>query len=475
MRLRQTIQRVWERAQASIDASGLAVFRALFGVLAVAMPLRCMAYGWVDRFFVQPTYFFSYWGFEWVRALPAPWIHAVFVAMELAGALIAIGLFYRAAILTFFVLFTYVELIDVTTYLNHYYLVSLFPLLMSFMPPSAAWSVDAWWRQRRGAATPVLRAWMVWLLRFQVGVVYVFAALAKANADWLLHAQPLSIWLGARMDTPVVGAWFDHVEVAYAMSWGGFLYDLTIPLWLSWRRTRPVAFAVVLAFHAMTHVLFDIGMFPLIMTVAATLFFDPRWPRRWLERLRPAVSLAAVSDERAPRSSFGGLRAAGAAAVLAWCALQVLMPLRAHAYGRDVLWDEQGMRWSWRVLCREKTGAVTYRVRARGWGGEREIPPRRYLTTDQEFELVGQPDLILQLAHHIRDDLEGRGERDVEVRVDALASLNGRRSAPLIDPEVDLARVEDSLGDATWILPAPRTPPPRLRRASMLASSEATR
>ena len=167
MRLRQTIQRVWERAQASIDASGLAVFRALFGVLAVAMPLRCLAYGWVDRFFVQPTYFFSYWGFEWVRALPAPWIHAVFVAMAVAGALIAIGLFYRAAILTFFVLFTYVELIDVTTYLNHYYLVSLLALLMSFMPLSAAWSVDAWWRQRRGAATPVLRAWMVWLLRFR--------------------------------------------------------------------------------------------------------------------------------------------------------------------------------------------------------------------------------------------------------------------------------------------------------------------
>ena len=40
--------------------------------------------------------------------------------------------------------------------------------------------------------------------------------------------------------------------------------------------------------------------------------------------------------------------------------------------------------------------------------------------------MSGQPDLILQLAHHIRDDFERRGQGPVEVRVDALVSLNGR-------------------------------------------------
>jgi hypothetical protein len=66
----------------------------------------------------------------------------------------------------------------------------------------------------------------------------------------------------------------------------------------------------------------------------------------------------------------------------------------------------------------------------------------------------------LQLAHHIRDDFERRGFGPVEVRVDAFASLNGRRLARLIDPDVDLAAVQDGFGKATWILPSPTEAPP---------------
>ena len=76
--------------------------------------------------------------------------------------------------------------------------------------------------------------------------------------------------------------------------------------------------------------------------------------------------------------------------------------------------------------------------------------------------MSGQPDLILQLAHHIRDDYESRGIADVEVRVDAIASLNGRPPRRLIDPTVDLTTIEDSIAPAVWILPRPEEPPPHL-------------
>ena len=142
-------------------------------------------------------------------------------------------------------------------------------------------------------------------------------------------------------------------------------------------------------------------------------------------------------------------------------AVQVLAPLRAHAYGGDVLWHEQGMRWSWRVMCREKDGSVLYRVRVPGRRRELRVPPSRYLTPHQEREMSGQPDLILQLAHHIRDEYVVRHGEGVEVRVDALASLNGRPMARLIDPEVDLATVEDGLAPAEWILPGPDEAPVR--------------
>jgi len=153
----------------------------------------------------------------------------------------------------------------------------------------------------------------------------------------------------------------------------------------------------------------------------------------------------------------------GVAVLAAWALFHVLVPLRTHLYGGDPNWHEQGMRWAWRVMVREKNGDVSYRVRVNGEARERIFVPNDYLTREQEIEFAGQPDLILQLAHHIRDELTADGYRDVEVRADAFASLNGRRSARLIDPEVDLARVDDGVGPAAWILPAPEGPPIRLR------------
>ena len=467
--MQSVLARLWARAHLPTDAAALAAFRVLFGLLATWIPARFLASGWVDRFYVRPSFFFPYWGFEWVRPLPAPWMHGVFVAMAICGLLIALGLFYRPAIIAFFLLFTYAELIDVTTYLNHYYLVSLLALVMSVLPLHRLWSLDAWRRPTLAAAT--LPRWMTWLVRFQVGVVYLFAAHAKLTSDWLLHAQPLQIWLGARTSPPLVGQWFELIEVAYAMSWAGFLYDATIPLWLSWRRTRPVAYVVLLVFHAATGFLFQIGMFPWIMSIAALVFFEPSWPRTALRALRVRTDAPLVTDVHRP-PSFAGARAAAAAAVLTWCAFHLAMPLRAYAYGGNVLWHEQGMRWSWRVLCREKSGSVTYRVRARGWRSEREVPPRDYLTRDQEVEFSTQPDMILSLAQHIAGEYVARGERDVEVRVDAWVSLNGRRMARLIDPDADLATAERSLRPAPWILPEPEGPPLTVARPGFARMGE---
>jgi hypothetical protein len=113
-------------------------------------------------------------------------------------------------------------------------------------------------------------------------VVYVFAGLAKAKADWLFHGQPLNLWLSARTETPLIGRFFDQHWFAMAMSWGGFVFDTTIVLWLSWRRTRLPAYVALIVFHGLTGYLFNIGMFPLIMTSCALIFFAPSWPRRFV-------------------------------------------------------------------------------------------------------------------------------------------------------------------------------------------------
>lgn len=141
--------------------------------------------------------------------------------------------------------------------------------------------------------------------------------------------------------------------------------------------------------------------------------------------------------------------------LLAFGLFQLVFPQRCHVLGENVLWDEIGMRWSWRVMLREKMGSITYRVQAPS-GREIHVNPKRYLAWRQLAEMSGQPELIVQLAHHIADDFTAKlGERP-PVRVDALVSLNGRAPARLIDPRVDLTRLDR---DNPWILPAPAAPP----------------
>lgn len=453
------MSRVARHLLSPVDAAGLAAFRILFGLLMFAGLARFATSGWIERFYGEPVFFFKYWGFGWLEAPPVAWVYAITIALAVLALCIALGLFYRVAAVLFTVGFTYTELLDVTNYLNHYYLVSLLGLLLALVPAHRLWSLDAW--RRPGLRSQTAPRWALYLIRFQVGTVYVFAGLAKLQSDWLLHAQPLNLWLTARTDTAIIGPLLDELWVAYAASWFGFLFDTTIVLWLSWRRSRPVAYAVLLGFHFMTGVFFNIGMFPFIMTVAATIFFDPSWPRRFVRAAAPALRAA-------PVSSPSRWQRAGLAALGVFCAFQVLVPLRHFAYPGDVLWNEQGMRWSWKVMVREKHGAVTYYVRFPGLGGkELQISPGRYLDSRQEREMAGQPDLVLQLAHHIRDEYRARGYEDVEVRAEALVSLNGRPARHMIDPTVDLARVEDDLGVAEWILPGPTEDPIQLGRGAV--------
>jgi len=449
-----------QRLAAPTPTGALVAFRVALGALVTVSAIRFLAYGWVDELFVKPSFFFTYWGFGWVRPLPASGMHALFVALAVLGVCFAAGLLHRIVAPTLAVLFAYVQLIDVTNWLNHYYLVSLLLLLSAAMPIGRAGSLDALLFPRRRLDS--FPAWCTLLLRFQVGVVYVYAGLAKATTDWLVHAQPLNIWLSSRTSTPVLGAVFDARWAAYAFSWAGFLFDTTIVAFLLWRRCRAYAYVVVLGFHAMTWLLFPIGMFPFIMCASALVFMDPDWPERLFARLtrRALVMRASPASPKAPARS---LHLAWVALGALFCAVQLLAPMRHRLYGGNVLWHEQGMRFSWKVMVREKNGSITYVVRSASAGRTWYVSPHRYLTDRQERELSTQPDLVLQLAHHVRDDFRTQGHDDVTVHVEALVSLNGRTASPMVDPEVDLARVDDGLAKASWILPEPQGPPIHLK------------
>lgn len=431
---------MWGRLAQPVDATGLAIFRALFGVVMAAAALRFWLKGWVDTLLVEPAFHFTWAGLDFVRPWPQPWMDLHFGVMALAAVGIALGWRTRWCAGLFALLFTWVELIDKATYLNHYYLVSLWAALLVVVPAGSAWSLDA---RRRGSARgePVAQGW-VWLMRAQLGVVYGFAGLAKLNGDWLLRAEPLQIWLQRFADLPGIGGLLTLPAAAWAMAWAGAAYDLTAPLGLAWRRTRPLYVAAALAFHLAIWLLFPVGMFSFIMLASITLFITAR-----------------PVEAPAPPSAPRGLQRAALAFGVAWLALQLALPARGLLYPGRLNWTEQGFRFAWRVMLIEKAGWVEYRVVTGDPPQTTRVSPRAELTPLQVKAMSTQPDMILDYAHHLATKYQSKEPtKTVKIYADAYANLNGRPSQRLIDPDVDLAAQPRGLGHAPWILPLLRDP-----------------
>ena len=443
------------RFRRPVDIASLALFRIGFGALLLLAVLRYFAHGWIREYFLIPTHFFKYWGFAWVKPWPGAGMYWHFAGMAVCALGVTLGYRYRACVIGYALLFAYAHLIDKTNYLNHYYLIVCVCGLMACLPLNAGWSLDARRdaRIRRGS----LPVWMLWALRAQFGVVYLFGGLAKLNADWLFDAQPLSLWLARKSELPW-GQLLATRSAAFVLSWAGALFDLSIVPLLLWRRSRPFAFVTLLGFHLLTAQLFAIGMFPYLMIAGATLFLEADWPRKTLARVGWGTRRSA-----SPRAGVGTPGAERWAAPLfaAYFAVQLLMPLRHLLYPGDRCWSEQGFRFSWNVMLMEKNGSVDFRVVEPSTGRVFQVSPRDYFTPYQTAMMSAQPDMVLEAARIVAADYRARGVVAPAVYADAFASLNGHPMRQLLDPRVDLARESDGFANKTWILPMKSEPQTR--------------
>ena len=268
---------------APVDAASLAVFRIAFGLVLLWEVWKYVANGWVARYYVDPTFHFTYFGFEWVQPWPGPWMYVHVTALGVLAACIALGACYRLAAALFFLGFSYLFLLEQARYLNHLYLVCLLAFLLAVVPAHRAFSFDAWLRGLSGPV--VVPAWALWILRFQVAVPYVYGGIAKLNGDWLA-GEPVRTWLVERSAQSVLGPWLAQEWLVYTLCYGGLLFDLAIVPLLLWRRTRALALAAAIAFHLTNAYIFSIGIFPWLMIAATLLFLPPDWPRQVVAILR---------------------------------------------------------------------------------------------------------------------------------------------------------------------------------------------
>jgi hypothetical protein len=413
----------------------------MFGAVMFISICRFWLMGWIEPLYLSPAFHFNFYGFEFVKPLGI-YTYLIFAVCGASALLVMVGYWYRLATVLFFLSFSYIELMDKAYYLNHYYFIAIVGFVLIWLPAANFCSLDV--RLRRLPTYTDVPRWCIGSIRFILCLVYFYAGLAKLNSDWLLNAMPLRIWLPSKYDLPIVGNWVDQLWMAYLFSWFGAIYDLTIWVFLLFRKTRLYAFPFVIIFHVCTSIFFPaIGMFPYIMILGSLVFFDERLSLpvlRWLQGGK------VIAQKRSRIRLFPS-----SLVLLPFFIFQLIFPLRYLVYPGELFWTEQGFRFSWRVMLMEKAGIATFTVKDRASTQKRMVNNGDYLNVVQEKQMSFQPDMILQFANFLGNEYKKKGMKQPAVFVECYATLNGRPNQLLIDPKVDLYQQKDSFAHKTWI------------------------
>jgi vitamin K-dependent gamma-carboxylase len=206
---------------------------------------------------------------------------------------------------------------------------------------------------------------------------------------------------------------------------------------------------------------FNIGMFPWIMIVAATLFFPADWPRHWLSRFRTFVSTrikyvqfprclnSAIAVENPPRVPTCQMTRHLLALLGIYAVVQLALPLRHSFTSQPSAWTCAGFNCAWQVMIVEKTGYAEFCAFEPATGKRWKLSVKNYLSPRQQMMMAQDPYLIRKMARRLATDLKEQGLPEAQIKVNAFATLNGRPSQRLINPEVDLAGTLPP----GWILP----------------------
>ena len=429
-----------------VDIAILVYFRIIFGAIMFVEVLRYFSNDWIGRYWIDPTFHFTYYGFDWVQPWPGDGMYYHFIALGILSIFITIGFKYRISTSLFFLGFAYIFLIEEARYLNHFYLIILISFLLIFVPAHKSLSIDAWRNQKK--QTDYVPFWTLWILRFQIGIVYFFGGIAKLNGDWL-NGGPMHIWLSRKTDFPIIGTYFTEEWMVHLFSYSALLLDLLAVPFLLWKKTRYVTYGIIVIFHILNSQLFSIGIFPWFMIFATLIFFDPSWPRFLIRR----HSKKSQTKQYEHTSSLTKNQKVIVALLMIFVLVQVTVPLRHFAYPGNVSWTEEGDLFSWHMkLDVKKSSKIVFYATDTATGETKQINPLLDLNQSQLTIMSQRPDKIIQYVHYIADELHKQGYYDeVEIRVESWVSLNGREFQLQIDPNVDLVKQPQSLLPKSWI------------------------
>ncbi len=440
----KTSVRIIQNQFQEVDNASLVLFRMIFGFLVFAESLGAIVTGWVKRTLIEPEFTFSLIGFEWLQPLPGSGMYYYYSVMALCGVAIAIGFYYRFSLSVFTIMWTLSYWMQKSHYNNHYYLLILLCLFMLIVPAHAYASVDA--RRKNAVVGMTCPRWCLSIFKIQLWIVFTYAALNKLYPGWL-EGDFIALSFAGKRNYPLIGNLLQDETLQSMVVYGGILFDLLVVYLLLWKRTRWLGFMLSLGFHLFNSAVFQIGIFPYLMIGMCVLFFEPETIRKRFFKRKPVVTVQRDMTQLTARRRFV------AVGFGIYFIIQILAPLRHYWFKGNAFWTEEGHRLSWRMMLRTKYGRSTFKAFHPGTDSTWVVDKTKFLSPGQRGAVSSKPDMIWQFAQYLQKHYQEQGLDSVQIKVDTSISLNGGKSHPIIDPEVDLTSVKwQPLRHSPWIL-----------------------
>jgi uncharacterized membrane protein YphA (DoxX/SURF4 family) len=420
----------------------LSIFRILFGVVVFwEFGQLCLWNTVGDYKYINTVVHFKFPFFSWVKQAPDTVMYFIFWSGLFLSILFILGWFYRYVSILLFVIYTYIVLIDISYWNNHYYFFTLILFLFVFARANYQFSLDR--KFKRTIHPP--REWNLWIICFTIIIILFYGAVSKIhNPDWFSGLACYHLLSSRLSKADIVMSETSLVFFSQVMTWGGFFFDLLIGFILL-RSSWFIPAAIVFFFFNITNVfLFNIGSFPFAMLGALVLFL----PDHYLDRIKQK----SISHEPYILSNWKrGL-------IGTYVVMQIVLPLRHFFIEGHVLWTGEGKLCSWHMMSAAvEVNANTFYLKVfddnKNVLQQETINVDLYLNKTQKRTLGKFPFTIKQFSDFAKYELEAEGYTNFAIYPDVFVGRNGRMPKPIVGRNTNLNQVNYSpFTHNNWIL-----------------------
>jgi hypothetical protein len=181
-----------------------------------------------------------------------------------------------------------------------------------FLPLGVQWSLDSWWKKRRGKAVPQeseVQSVATVAILLQMGVMYLLSAIFKFNAQWFGGEAVGGVLAHDFYASEFGPALLQFPGLLKGLTWATFAMELAAAFVLFWpgrtATVRLVGIAMLAAMHLGIGFFLEVGLFSYVALAGLTVFLRKEfWNSRWLARFArgheasPQAPKPAMAKER---------------------------------------------------------------------------------------------------------------------------------------------------------------------------------